>query len=315
MALTEKQHKIRRGGVTATDIVTLAGLSPYGRTPHDVWASKVLGHDDFEETEAIELGLALEPIVVPRVAKAAGLYHKRINPEDLTRTHPQWDRYVATPDGVFTPKHAFEEPVATTQVKVCGLENAGYWGPVHAGRDGIPHWVLAQDVWEMFVYQKDLSYVGALIGTQIRTYKVERTPDLEDLIGALREVADQFWTDYVVTKQPPKVDGSDGAGRMLAALWPQNNGAVIAADAEAEGLAQVYFDAHRVASDHQKIADTALQGLMQKCADNDGVMGQGWRLYLKLRAEQEVSFTRKAYRHPDMRAIKASTTKKGKAAA
>jgi predicted phage-related endonuclease len=308
--LTEYQRAIRRTGITATDVRVLAGVDPYGRTPHDVWRAKVLGEEDFEETEAMELGHALEPIVVPRLAKKAGLHVLRVDPNEMTLRHPQRESHIATPDAFFA-ESAFHERHAIGQVKVCGLYSAGHWGSVEDGADAVPEPVLVQCAWELYVSRVVIEYVGALIGTQVRAYRIELTPDIAELIEGLVVVADQFWTDHVLTKQPPALDGSEGARRLLSSLYPRNRGAIIKASPEAEAIAREYFEAKRLRDEAGARLELATQGLTACVGDADGLTGDGWRLLLKTREETAVNYTRKAYRHFDMRTLQ---SKRGRAA-
>lgn len=312
MSLTEKQRAIRRSGITATDMTILAGVNPYGRTEHDLYANKVLGIDDFQETEATELGTALEPFVVPRLARKVGLTALRVDPEKLTVRHPKHKHHIATPDALFA-ETAFHSPIAAGQVKVCGLYAAGAWGPSEDGPDAIPEYVLVQCAWELHCTMLLVNHVGALLGTEIRPYRIELTPDIAHLIEGLCELADRFHADHVLAKRPPPVDGSEGSRRLLAALWPKNKGGVhMKASRDAERHAKRYFDAKRIKEIAEKEMEIASQELIETIRDADGVHGDGWRALLKWREAASVSYERKAYRHLDIRAIQSK--RKGRAA-
>jgi predicted phage-related endonuclease len=277
MGLTTRQLEIRRSGITATDVRVLSGLDPFGRTPHDIFASKVLGIENFEETEAIELGMALEPIVIPRLAKKLDLHVLRIDPDLMTIRHKSRETHIATPDAFFA-ETAFHAPKATGQVKVCGLHNAPFWGGPGDGIDGVPEAVVVQCAWEVYVAGVDVCHVGALLGTEIRPYTIERDASLEDLISALRQVADQFWTDHVLPKVPPTLDGSEGATRMLKALFPKARAKMVKATPEAEQAAEMYFAATGESAAAKERKDLAAQLLIAACGEAEGIAGEGWRL-------------------------------------
>lgn len=288
MSLTAKQLEIRRGGITGTDIRVLAGLDPYGRTAHDVFMSKVFGVDDFEETEAIELGMALEPIVIPRLARKVGLYALRIDPQKLTMVHPENDVHRATPDALLA-KTAFDTPEATAQVKVCGLYTMGSWGKPEDGAEGVPDHVLVQAIWEAHVARVPRCFIGALIGTEVRAYTVDvTTSDMLDLTGTLCGLADGFWLDHVLPKKPPEIDGSEGSGRMLRQLFPRSRGTEVLAGPEAEDLAREYFAARKSAKAWDAEVERVKQLLTAVCAENEVLTGDGWRLRRPARAGYHV---------------------------
>ena len=310
MSLTERQKAFRRTGITATDIRTLAGCYSYGRTAHDVWAAKVLGHDDFADTEATELGNALEPIVIPRLARKVGMHVLPVDPELLTSAHPDHPTHIATPDALLAPTR-LHDVEATAQVKCVGLHDARDWGEAAndvGDSEAIPEHVLVQDVWEAYVRRVALSFVGLFLGTEIRAYRIVRTSAIGELEEALIEVADRFWTDHVLTKTPPPVDGSEGAKRMVAARWPRNNGVVIPASREAEAEARAYFEARALKKQAEEAMALASQRLRMEVADGDGLKGDGWRLFVKERAAAEVpGYTRDAYRHFDLQQSKGAS--------
>lgn len=297
MSLTEKQKAVRRTGVTATDMRVLAGVDPYGRTPHDVWSTKVLGVDDFKETEATELGQELEPILVPRLARKVGLHALRVDPESLTMRHPQVAHHLATPDALFAPS-AFHKAEAIGQVKVCGLRAAAAWGEPEDGPGAVPDHVLVQCAWELYVSRHVVEHVGALCGTELRVYRLELSPDVAHLIEALCEVADRFWTDHVVARKPPPLDGTEGATRMLQSLYPVPRGPAVRASAELEAQIGRYFALQAESKAAEQVLKTAKQELISVCGDSEAILGEGWRL---LYAMQKGYVVKNEYEVPAMR--------------
>jgi len=305
MSLTDKQIAFRRTGITATDMRVLAGVDPYGRTEHDVWASKVLGTDDFTPTEATELGEELEPILVPRLAKKVGLHALRSDPQLLTRAHPDKPTHIATPDALLAPTR-LHDPEALAQVKVCGLYAAGHWGHPKEGPDGVPEHVLVQVAWEMHVYRLPVEFVGALIGTELRAYRLELTPDIARLIEALEETADRWWQDHVVRNRPPAIDGTEGSRRMLRGLFPKVIAGCIPADDQAEALAADYFARKAAVAEAEQALEATRQLLITACGSAEGILGEGWRLYLRERdgyTVQPSPYTVPAQRHFDLRRV------------
>lgn len=303
MSLTTAQLAMRRSMLSATDMVSLVGESPYGRGPHDVWVSKCTDVTDSSESEAMSLGNELEPVVLRRMTAKRGLHILPRDPATLTVLHPTIPHHGATPDA-FLAESLLHDPCAVGEAKVVGARNWSAWGEDEAE---IPDWCLVQVTWQMHVTRLPVAIVGALLGTEVRTYRIALDESLE---GALVDEAERFWKDHVLRRQPPAVDGSPGARRMLSAIWPRSNGTLLRATPESELLAKAYFDAKRDRDDADSRAELAMQGLQALIGEADGVAGDGWRMLLKLREEQTVSYIRKAYRHADIRTIQ----KKGRAA-
>ena len=296
--LTPKQLEIRRSGITASDVRVLVGCEPYARTVHDVWSSKVLGHDPKPTTEAMALGNAIEPIVLASLAEKTGLHKLRVDPETLT-IRGENPRHVATPDCLLSTS-AFHDPSFLGEVKVPGLHAMSGWGA--SGTDEIPDWVLVQTTWQMHVWKIPQCYVGALLGTEVRVYgPIALDAELE---GACVEAADLFWSDYVLLQIPPPVDGSAGAHRMIEKLFPRNRLPAHQAGPEEERLARAYFEAKGRRDEADSEVEKTKQELQLRIAEHDGLTGDGWRVFYKERAAVSIpATTRKAYRHWDMRPI------------
>ena len=288
--LSPEQHALRATGITATDVVTLAGLNPYrGASAHTIWMSKMGMEAPRQDGEPLQLGHALEPITLAFLARRRSL---TLAPA-ATVVHPEAPTHIATPDA-FVEGAVAREGVA--EVKAVGLHNAGMWGE----EDGtVPDHVLAQCAWQMHVTGLPVAWVGALIGTEVRTYRVERDGDLE---AALVETADRFWRDHVQSKRPPTPDGSDGAAKMVRELVGRPRDGMVAASADAEGLAAAYFALDREKRLAEQRLEETRELLMLACGAHEGLKGDGWRLLFKMRDEARVeAYTKKAYRHFDMR--------------
>lgn len=295
MTLTDKQIAFRRTGITAGDIRALVGEDPHGRGPHDVWLAK-LGYDKAKPmNDAMALGHEIEPIILRRLVSRRGVELEVVDPDGMTRAHPEQAHHIATPDGFFTDGDLAE-------AKLVGEWMREGWG--EDGTDEIPPWVVCQVTWQLHVTMRPVCHVGALLGTSVRTYRIERDADIE---GLLVETADAFWHDHVLTHKSPPIDGSTGSRRMLEAVYARCNGMVLKAGPEFETLAGEYFAAKaakEVAEQRQEHARQALMGLL---GEADGVTGDGWRCKYAMRKAytvQRSEYTVAAGRHWDMRPTK-----------
>lgn len=303
MPLTEDQLALRRTGITATDAVVLSGLHPFrGASPHTIYCEKVGLPIPRLTGDQLEMGHELEPVILRRLAMKRGL--TLVPGTTMRRANPASGRladqshHLATPDAVHFPHGQDHDAEAVAEAKAVGRRWMDAWGE----DDGdIPDHVLAQVHWQMHVLDLPIAYVGALLGTEVRTYRVRRD---DELIGSLVEVADRFWTDHVLAKRPPPIDGSPGAEQMLRALFPRHKGPMLRAGDEVETRARAYFDFKREVESAQERFDGAKQALIAACGEAEGITGDGWRLRYTFREAVEVSpkpYTRPAGRHFDMR--------------
>jgi putative phage-type endonuclease len=297
VSLTAKQLEQRKGGITATDIVALAGLSPF-RTAHDVFLDKCGTAPAWEGNEATSLGNELEPIVLRRLAEKRGLFV--LPREPVTLAHPKHARHLATPDA-WLSKTRLHDAEALGEAKVVGLRMAEDWGD-DGEPDGPPDAVIAQVTWQMHVTGMRLTYIGALLGTEVRTYAVPLDDDLE---GALVDTADAFLTDHVDPRKPPAIDGSPSSARMLKGLFPRARAVTTVADEQTNALAAQYLAQAARAKQEGAELEKLKQLLMAACGDAEALSGRGWRLFYKQREATTVAaYERAAYRHFDMREIK-----------
>lgn len=304
--LSDKQRAIRATGVTATDVVTLAGLSPYANaSPHLVYAEKIGIPIEPHTSPRLEMGHELEPIVLRQTAQRRGL---RLLDVPRTIRSVRCEHHLATPDALswsesFVAQHPHDSLV---EAKAVSLHMASDWGEDET--EDIPDYVLAQVAWQIHVVQVPVAFVGALLGTELRSYRIELTPDLATLIEALREVADRFWVDHVLARRPPTLDGTAGAEKMIRAHFPRPMGPMVKASPQAEEAAERYFAVKREALISERELEVAKQCLIAACGEAEGLIGDGWRLTMKARKGYQV--TPKPYIVPDGRRFDLRETKR-----
>lgn len=276
MGLSLEQHAIRRTGLTATDVVALAGFDLYGRTQCDVWADKCLPPAKPKpDSIATRIGHALEPLNLQLMAEQFGLLIARTG-TIRSRAYP-WA--LATPDGICLEAPivigddsieppgprllgpstriapAMDRPaLATSEIATvypdlildfrcaaaCEAKAVGGFMR-HHWEAGLPHSVNVQLHWQMIVCGVSRGYVGALIGHEHQVFVVERD---DGLCTALLTLADRFWRHNVLAGQAPTPDGSDGSDRMLKAMFPKPiEMRTVSAPAETESWALQYAQA------------------------------------------------------------------------
>lgn len=284
MSFTPEQLAFRRTGLTATDMVVLAGESPYGDTVFDVYAEKCLPNPaPRPSTEAMEWGTLIEPLIVKRVAEE----------EDIAIVYPcstmrsketewalatldarivEWEEYLCSVIGheneLFI-QSAAPKAIGLVECKVVGARMMHLWPEPGEGIMPPDH-VVVQATWQMRVSGVRKAIVAALLGTEMRRYYLDYNEALSD---DLYRIGERFWFDHVVPRIPPEVDGSDSSIDFMGRMWPSNNGTLAEATAEEEELMRL-FDGLRSAEKHaetsKKLAEAKLKELIQ---DRDGLNG------------------------------------------
>lgn len=125
----DEWHLARAGGIGGSDAAAVVGCSPY-RDSLAVWAEKrgLLVPDEPDDMDAVEMGLALEPVVLSRFARKgpgireAELWVPRLVVADEERP---WLR--CTPDGLVID----EGGLALVQIKTASESKRGHDTPVH----------------------------------------------------------------------------------------------------------------------------------------------------------------------------------------
>lgn len=262
--LTPEQLAMRQTGIGASEIGVIAGLSRWS-SPHEVWGRKCGLLPPVEETVAMRVGNALEEAIATLYSQDTGAV---LLPADTVR-HPEHAFVLATPDRWVQGERKIVE------IKTVGWRMAYDWGD---DADAIPDYYRAQIEWQMLACGVDSCDVAALIGgTDFRIYQFTRDPELAAL---LLTIGREFW-GHVERQEPPPVDGSTGASKVLAARFKANNGAMIQSTARAEELAHELAKA-RAESIKASAQEEALSNAIAEIIGyNDGIIGDGWKITWK----------------------------------
>ena len=236
MSLTAKDLALRKTGITATDIVTLAtaGDGGYG-SPLEVFLSKVTDAPGWAGSMRTEMGHAAEPVIMKALATKYGLTLVP-SPTLRSRIVPY---FLATPDRLAVDGAGI--PIATCEGKLVGWRMTKRWYD-EEGNAVFPDEVGIQVCWQAGVSRSaegfdrsrvDRGYIGALLGD----FGEEAFHDtvmpwegaVEDLWLGLCELGQRFWVDHVLAGVPPTPDGSERAREALEKMYPAIRRPVLAA--------------------------------------------------------------------------------------
>jgi putative phage-type endonuclease len=260
MTLTATQIAERAHGLGASEIGAIVGVNDFA-TIHDVWLTK-LGLADFVENDAVRMGNYFEPVIAQMYADQSGDVLAKCEWTCIGKE--AW--MLATPDYVnFTMG-------CLVEVKHVGFRQMHKWG---TEADGIPYSYLVQCQWQMHVTgARNVIVIAVLGGVEFRKYVVSYDAALAK---TLEDAARAFWTNNVLTRTPPAVDGSEGAKRMLKALYPRSERRVVQADAKTEEWMRKLAEAE-VAIDAAEASKLEAQNMIKDLVrDADEVIGAGFK--------------------------------------
>jgi putative phage-type endonuclease len=262
MALSDEQKRIRRSGITATDVAAIVGLSPH-RSALDVFLNKVLGVES-DETLPMAVGTALEPLLLREYEKRKAV---TLLPGKTMRSAAR-PLVIATPDGI--------RPDGIP-VEAKNSERWEDWGPDES--DQVPEHYRVQSLWQQSVLDADEGHVIVMLSRyDIRTYVV---PFDADYFGVLLDAAEKFHRDHIATETPPEPDGSEAWSSWLKQRFPQERAPLIQANEDCEQWAQNYLMADSALEAAEVAKRLARQQLELACGDAAGMRGTTWTLSWK----------------------------------
>jgi putative phage-type endonuclease len=224
----------RRLGLGASDIATIMGWSTFqDAAPYKVWAQKVglIPPGDDEDNEMFRFGRMAEPMLCRYYQEETGLY---VAAHQELRRHPKIPIAIATIDG-----EVYEGPVAGEVERAAdrawaeaelatdilrGEREALGGVEFKTSRDApskwetkIPDYYQCQGQWQMAVCGWPFVDFAVLHGFMFRVYRLERD---EADIAVLLTGAQSWWDRYVVTGDPPPIDGLSATSKVLRQIYP-----------------------------------------------------------------------------------------------
>lgn len=207
----------RRAGVTASEIATILGISPWDSAFNLFHRKLAIIPEDYDD-DTLSLGRHLEPWIADRweadhqncALTSGGLFACRDRP---------WQ--IATPD-FLAYDHGGDEHRPVGQCKESGLEvkhSGSYDGWGETGTDEIPVYYRAQCLWQMDVMDwQELHVTCFFLATrQRRDYVI--TYDEAD-VEVMRAAALDFLA-RIERREPPPIDGHTATRAALSFLSPK----------------------------------------------------------------------------------------------
>lgn len=209
---TEPWYALRRGGIGASEIAGVVGLSPYF-SAFWLWHFKKGNLPAQRVSDAMDWGHRLEPVVREWFAERHPEFDVEPTPGTYRHAARDWQR--CNPDGLIF--HESEDPNRADYLyegKTARYDDG--FGP--SGSDIIPLAYRCQVQQSLDIFNLPRAYVAVLIGgNEPREYVIEA--DWRDQL-TLRQSGEAFWKSLQNDDEPP-IDCSDSTYEAVRQLNPQ----------------------------------------------------------------------------------------------
>jgi putative phage-type endonuclease len=261
MAMSDRDEWLarRRELITATDIPAILGISPW-RSEGDVARDK-RGELADEPSIPMRVGQALEPLIAELYAERTGAAVERWG--DLV-VHPELPWAGATPD----------YRAGDVIVECKWSASPRRW------TDGLPEDYEAQVRWQLGVTGYRAADVAALLGHDLRVYRVEHD---EGLWADLVRVADDFRRRLAAGGPFAETVAS------VARAYPVDSGAEMDADDELERLVAALRDV-REQRERIEASEAEIEARIKARMGPAAVLrGRGWQITWRTTRESQVT--------------------------
>jgi len=283
-----REESVRRT-LSATDLVTLYGCSPYaGASEHQVFADHVYPepHDGKGESPLWKrLGNHVEPFSLQILAEEMGCTLRKIR-TCVSEKHP-W--LLARPDAIALPGK--KDPVKALRARPLEpsrLKRAKAYAVCEAKFISDPRmaqlWIDARPRPPLYVHVQAQAEMTALglqraIGIGIvmgnpYIWELDHDGELEEEMLAIGE---NFLKSHIDTLTPPAWDGSKAADRLLMRKYPSPEATFWRADLTSTPIAIEYNDLDDKITALKKQRDICEQQLKEIIGDRSGIVGDAFK--------------------------------------
>lgn len=275
--MTATDAIVRADFIGGSDIAAIVGLSPWA-SPWSCWAEKVglvqPTHDEATQ-DRLDAGTDAELYLAAQFMRHEGL---ALAGEQMELRHPEMTWARGHCDAlVFDGAQHDEAPGI-------GLALGGWEAKTDrqfAPWAEVPPYYLCQIQWYMALSGLDRWWVTVGFGGwRTKTYLVERDQSDIDYITARAEA---FWTNHVLTGDPPPADGHPATTTALGQAWPDADDDTLFADADLVALWDQALAIRAVADDvkaDQARIDNAIRAALGDCSTlmgDDGRVLATWK--------------------------------------
>jgi putative phage-type endonuclease len=270
--LSDEWHAARRGGISASEIAAVLGISPWV-SPFDLWWLKRSSEDSQAENRQMRRGRRYEALILEDFADEHPEFYVG---QAVTARNTRRPWQVATPDGLAyeqpctgslaDPPMFAGEPVAVIEAKT---GQRGEWG--EPGTDDVPVHYRAQVLWQMDTLGLNVAYLPVLFGDQYAEYVVEYD---ETDVKLMREAAEAF-LESVREDRQPDIDSHIATSRRLKRLHPELVDEVVDVPATIVRQYQTARRLKKAAEDRMRLAENRVRGLLGPASHGAVDLGGG----------------------------------------
>lgn len=221
----EQWLRSRHAGIGASEIAAVLGESPF-LSALELYSIKIERYErDLSEVESVYWGNKLEPTIIEAYSERTGRSTRRAGQLLRSAEHP-WA--LCTLDGeTWTGASNDAWPLEIKNV-------SGFKGDEWS--DGPPPHYYLQVQQQMLVTGAQRATIVALLGGQRMVWA--DVPRDETTIRKIVYHGERFW-QRVLNRDVPAPDGSDGARKALAAIYPEGSGIVVLPATAAEAADEI----------------------------------------------------------------------------
>lgn len=275
----------RSSRLTASNIAAALGISPY-KSRLELYA-EIIGAvqpDNLDEVERVRWGTLLQPLVTQEFARKTG---RRVAdwPQDTIAVSGYYDWLACTPDAT---QLRGDNEVGVLEIKTTGERLAKDW------KDEPPLHVQIQAHIQAWILGASFGTCACLVGGQkLVWHDFDRN---DAFVDAALPKLEQFW-QMVQSRTMPEPDSSDSTARVIAKLFPLDDGETIQLPHEATA----FLDELTVAKEKIKELETSKQWAENRIKSLIGsasfaVLDDGRALSLKTTERKEYICPASTYR-------------------
>lgn len=245
-----------------------------------------------KEGEDIDRGRFLEPAI-------RSWTNKKLEPEGIIfqpappQVFRDWEWATVSPDGlsIFSTPDALSRSPQLLEIKAPRRNDLALWG--EEGSDEVPTDALLQTHWGMMVTDSESGVVAALLGGELRIFRVKRDRELE---AKMLDRAKEFVELYVLPGIPP--EPTYGDDKNVLYLHPRDTKPYLTWDqltATQKEAVGDYLLTYANSKTVEKQLEGVEPGIKLLIGDHSGIqLPNGERIDWKARAEGNVSWKKVA---------------------
>lgn len=212
---TDGWHELRAGGIGASEIAAVVGLSPYF-SAFWLWHFKKGNLPAQKLNDAMDWGHRLESVVRDWFAERHPELWVHETPGTFAHSEREWQR--CNPDGLITDRTGVRDLDSAANALYEGKTSRYGDGFGPSGSDIIPLAYRCQIQQSLDIFDLPRAYVAVLIGgNEPREYVIDADPEGQ---ATLRDAGAAFWASLQIDDEPP-IDCSDSTYEAVRALNPE----------------------------------------------------------------------------------------------